>query len=98
MLHNIAEPKLTPRSQKAHRGAKKHTAEPNIVPRSHFISTAEPTPQRGEFLYLWASVLEHNMACTSDRNISDIRHIALSKLCCIALCINVYVHKGKWNK
>ena len=58
MLHNTAEPKLTPRSQKAHRGAKNHTAEPNIIPRSHFISTAEPTPQRGEFLYLWASVTD----------------------------------------
>ena len=49
MLHNTAEPKLTPRSQKAHRGAKNHTAEPNIIPRSHFISTAEPTPRRGAF-------------------------------------------------
>ena len=56
MLHNTAEPKLTPRSQKAHRGAKNHIAEPNIIPWSHFISTAEPTPQRGEFVYLWASV------------------------------------------
>ena len=67
MLHNTAEPKLTPRSQKAHRGAKNHTAEPNIIPRSHFISTAEPTPQRGEFLYLWASV-----ECTLRLNIAVV--------------------------
>ena len=42
MLHNTAEPKVMPRSQKAHRGAKNHTAEQNFLPRSHYISTVEP--------------------------------------------------------
>ena len=72
MLHNTAEPKLTPRSQKAHRGAKNHTAEPNIIPRSHFISTAEPTPQRGEFLYLWASVANILAYCSRHTETAEI--------------------------
>ena len=75
MLHNTAEPKLTPRSQKAHRGAKNHTAEPNIIPRSHFISTAEPTPQRGEFVYLWASVVPKPARCVLRRQIAAERPV-----------------------
>ena len=52
MLHNTAKPRVTPRSQKSYRGANKHTAEPNFLPRSHNISTAELTPRRGAFLSL----------------------------------------------
>ena len=52
MLHNTAKPRVTPRSQKSYRGANNHTAEPNFLPRSHNISTAELTPRRGAFLSL----------------------------------------------